>query len=82
MDRVLRWFIKIWVGIAILVNVMAITGMFMKSGFWGGISQVQDTYSPFNLINWIMELALLSPALLALWWLERRKNAYSSNDKR
>jgi hypothetical protein len=73
MNKVLQWFIGIWIVFAVLVNVVSIAGMFMHDGFWGGLGRMQDTYSPFNIFNWIMEVVLLSPALLAAWWLEQRK---------
>lgn len=73
MNKALHWFIRIWIAMVILVNVAAIAGMFLSDGFWGGLGRVQDTYSPFNIINWIMEVVLLAPALLAAWWLEKRK---------
>jgi hypothetical protein len=74
MNVFLKWFINIWIGIAILVNLVSMAGMFMHDGFWGGLGRVQETYSPFNIVNWIMEVVLLSPALLAAWLLERRKS--------
>lgn len=73
MNTFLKWFIGLWVTVAIGINVVAIVGMFMHDGFWGGLGRVQHTYSPFNIFNWIMEVVLLSPALAAAWWLERRK---------
>lgn len=77
MNKALQWFIGIWVTLAVLVNVVAIAGMSLHDGFWGGLSRLQDTYSPFNIFNWIMEVVLLSPSLLAAWWLERRKQLQS-----
>lgn len=74
MNVFLKWFVNIWIGIAVLVNLVSIAGMFMHDGFWGGLGRVQHTYSPFNIVNWIMEVVLLSPALLAAWLLERRKS--------
>ncbi len=73
MNRALQWFIGIWGGMVLLVNVAAVAGMFAQDGFWDGLSHVQDTYSPFNILNWVFELVLLSPALVAAWWLDRRK---------
>lgn len=75
MNKALRWFIQLWIGIVILVNLAAIAGMLLHDGFWDGLSRVQDIYSPFNIFNWIMEVLLLSPALLAAWWLDRRKHS-------
>lgn len=76
-DRALRWFIGIWVGLVLLLNVIAVAGIFLVSGFWEGVARVQDTYSPFNIINWVVEVVLLSPALVTAWWLERRKSKQS-----
>lgn len=72
MNKALQWFIRIWVSVVFLVNAAAIAGMFMHDGFWGGLSRMQDTYSPFNIFNWIMEVLLLSPALFAAWWFAKR----------
>ncbi|MER8422456.1 hypothetical protein [Mesorhizobium sp. M1403] len=74
MDKTLTWFIRIWIALALGVNVVAISGMFMANGFWGGLTHVQDTYSPYNIINYVMEVVLLSPALAAFWWQERRRS--------
>lgn len=81
MNKALQWFIGIWVGIAVGVNVVSIAGMFMHDGFWGGLGRVQDTYSPFNIFNWIMEVLLLTPALLAAWWLEKRKQRVTATSE-
>lgn len=75
MNKALRWFIQLWIGIFILVNLAAIAGTFLHDGFWGCLSRLQDIYSPFNIFNWIMEVLLLSPALLAARWLDRRKHS-------
>jgi hypothetical protein len=76
-DRALHWFIGIWVCLALFINILAVAGMFLASGFWDGLARVQDTYSPFNIGNFVMEIILLSPALIAAWWLERRKSKRS-----
>lgn len=74
MDKALTWFIRIWVALAILVNVIAIAGFIMGAPTIGeGWARVQDIYSPFNVINYILELVLVSPALGAYFWRERRR---------
>jgi formate hydrogenlyase subunit 3/multisubunit Na+/H+ antiporter MnhD subunit len=60
--------------LALLVNVIAIAGMFMANGFWGGLAQFQDTFSPYNIINYLMEVVLIAPALLASWWQDKRRS--------
>jgi membrane protein implicated in regulation of membrane protease activity len=74
MDRALLWFVRIWIGIAIAINVIAVAGFFMSAqGFWDGWHKVAEIYSPFNLINWLAEVVLISPAVGAYAWLERRR---------
>lgn len=45
---------------------------------WVGVAidRVADLYSPFNLINWLMEVVLISPALGAYAWLEQRRKSH------
>jgi hypothetical protein len=74
MDRVLTWFIRGWVTLAVFLNIAAIIGLFIGAGsFWGGMSRVWDIYGPFNIINWASEIALLSPAIAADIWLKHRR---------
>lgn len=72
MDKALTIFIWIWAFIAVAVNVVAIAGFFVTAdSFWAGLGRVQDTYSPFNIFNWIAELILISPAIGAVIWRDR-----------
>lgn len=74
MDRALSWFVRGWVAIVIAVNVVAIVGLMIGAhGFWPGWQRVADIYSPFNVINWLMEVVLLLPAVGAYAWLQRRR---------
>jgi hypothetical protein len=73
-DRTLSWFVRVWVAIAIAVNVVAVAGLLTGAhGSWAGWQRVADVYSPFNPINWLMEVVLLSPALGSYVWLQRRR---------
>ena len=73
MNRALSWFIKIWVAFAILVNVFSMISSFIGNSFWEGLGRIADTYSPFNVINFVMEIILFSPAIGAYLWLEHRR---------
>jgi hypothetical protein len=74
MDRMLKWFIRGWMALAVGINIVAIIGFFVDAkSFWAGWQRVADTYGPFNLWNWLMELLLVSPALGAMVWLGRRQ---------
>lgn len=74
MDRALTIFGWAWTGLAFVVNIVAIVGLFLGAGdFWGGLARVQEVYSPFNFINYFLELALFAPAIAAFWWRDRRR---------
>jgi hypothetical protein len=72
MNKALHWFIRLWVGFVILLNVVAIAWFFFGYGFWGGLSSVANTFDPRNFGNYVTELILLSPALAASFWKNRR----------
>ena len=42
-DKVLTWFIRLWIALAVFVNVVSIGGLFMgASSFWNGWSRVTE----------------------------------------
>jgi uncharacterized membrane protein len=73
MDRALKIFIYIWAGLFVLANLVGIIGQFFLHGFSGGISYIQEIYSPFNVINYIVAAVTLSPAIGAYYWREKRR---------
>ena len=73
MDRVLTIFIYAWVGLFVLANLIGIIGQFYIHGFSGGVAYVQDIYNPFNIINVIISVVTLSPAIGAYVWREKRR---------
>ena len=73
MDRALIIFFYIWVGLFVLANLVGIIGQFYLHGFGGGISYIQEIYSPFNVINYIVTVVALSPAIGAYFWREKRR---------
>jgi hypothetical protein len=76
MDKALTWFINCWVALVVLANVAAVVGFFVVAAtFWDGWKRVTETYSPFNVANFIMEVVSLSPALGAMYWRDRRRAA-------
>ena len=60
MGFVLKWFIRIWVSLCILLNVawIAIYGMATPS-FWAVIDYIQQMYSPFNVVTHVTCLIFL-----------------------
>jgi hypothetical protein len=80
MDTTLTTFIWVWLSLILLINIFAIAGFFVGAdSVWAGIQKVQETYSPFNVINWLVELVTLSPAIGAYVWRERRRNRPQTN---
>jgi hypothetical protein len=74
-NKTLEMFVKIWTGFAILINLIAIIGLFIGAGgFWAGLASVREIYSPFNVINYFFEVILISPALGAHYWLRKRQS--------
>lgn len=74
MDRILTWFIRCWIAIAVLVNIIAVAGIFFAAhSFSAGLSRLGDIYGPMNPFNWFAELVLVAPAIGAFAWLQRRQ---------
>lgn len=81
MNTFLEWFAKIWLGLVLLLNLLGIVGTAISTqSFWETVSYIQYTYSPFNIINYLLILALVSPALGALYWLDKRRKSIKDNE--
>jgi hypothetical protein len=72
MDRALTIFMYLWGGLILLANVLGIVAQFGLHGFGGGMFCVQEIYSPFNVTNYGVTLVMLSPAIGAYFWREKR----------
>ncbi len=73
MDRALTWFIRIWVGLVILFNLVSIVAIFVLApSFWDGLSRLWEIFSPYNLKNYFLEMLLFSPAIAAEVWRQKR----------
>lgn len=76
MEATLTWFIRIWVGLAVALNALAIIGIFLaEPTFWAGWARVAKTFNPFNVTNFAAEMLLLSPAFAAYAWREKRRKS-------
>lgn len=73
MDRALTIFMYIWAGSIVLANLAGIVGQFYLHGFGGGVSYIQEIYSPFNVVNYVVIVITLSPAIGAYYWREKRR---------
>lgn len=72
MDKILTWFMYLWIALALAINAIAVTGFFWAAhSFWAGWQQVAEVYGPYNVKNYIAELILILPAFGAFLWRER-----------
>ena len=77
MDRTLTSFIWVWVSLIILINVFGIAGILASADTsWQALQKIAEIYSPANVI---LELLVLSPAIGAYVWRERRRNSLRSH---
>lgn len=73
-DKMITWLINGWFTLVVLLNIVGIAGLFISArGFEAGIRLVQDVYNPLSLINWVAEIALISPALVLIYWRNRQR---------
>ena len=57
-------------------NLFGIVGLLIGAdSTWQALQKVKEIYSPFNVMNWLLELLILSPALVAYVWRERRRKS-------
>ena len=66
--RLLRWFGIAWLGlVALLVVISMVSMLVFADSLWQGIRQIQDTWSPFNVANFVVTVAIAAPGFGALW---------------
>ena len=76
MDTTLTSFIWVWITLILIVNLFGIVGLFIGAdSTWQALQKVKEIYGPFNVMNWLLELLILSPALVAYVWRERRRKS-------
>lgn len=73
-DRLLNWFIRIWIVLMIGVHVAMLMGVAMTSHslleVW---YRITIDFNPLSVGYYILEVVLWSPALVASAWLNKRK---------
>jgi hypothetical protein len=72
MVRFLKGFSRVWLGLAILVNVIALIGKVAAAdSFWSGLLGALAWVNPGNTSNFVTEVLLFSPAVGAYLLAER-----------
>lgn len=67
-NTALSWFGTFWIGLFIVLNLAALISLPAV----GGITKLEEIYSPLSLGTWIAEVLALSPGLIAILWKDRR----------
>jgi hypothetical protein len=70
-QKVLTVVIVLDVTAVILLNFAGCAGAIYTQGFWTGWGTIQEWYSPFNIVTHLLNLLLVSPALIAAWAKDR-----------
>ena len=81
----LHWFIKIWIAFIVLLVLISIFGTYTRTqSIPMTIEWLQYTFSPFNIVNFLVVLAFLSPVFIADKWKEKleAKKALEDLDKK
>ena len=78
MVKIIRISGYVLIGAACALILSGLYGIYIKEGFGG----VQQTLSPFNVINWLFTAATLAPGYGLIFFanrLEKRKNSKVQN---
>jgi hypothetical protein len=67
-NAALSWFGTIWIGLFTALNLVALISLPAV----GGITKLEEIYSPLNVGTWIAEVLALSPGVIAILWKDRR----------
>jgi hypothetical protein len=69
-EKGLSGFAHIWVGLVIGLNFLGVVGLLIaEPTLWAGVAKVGETYSPFNVWTWTVQVLAVLPGLFAFAWL-------------
>lgn len=72
LDKALTRFMNGWIVLVIVLNLIAILGL------WAGLLKVQNTRGLLNMLSYFAEIIALSPAFGAFLWREYRSRRRNS----
>jgi hypothetical protein len=79
-DKVLSWFIYAWLALALAIEAFDIVRLISNAPTWGsGLQAVQHKW--FGIQS-LADFALISPALGAYYWREKRRQRMQRHAKR
>jgi hypothetical protein len=74
LSRILLRFARFWSGLVVLVNLAVMLECFREVGATDGVLKIWDLYDPFGgsgISTFIVNIVVLSPALLCFWYAEK-----------
>ena len=79
MNKLLRMFVKVWLGLVAALTLMSFAGQILTApSVLEGILKIITSMDPFSLPNlWTTLFVLSAPAFAVHMWIERRSNAPS-----
>ena len=78
MDKFLKWFIRIWVALIILLALFGYIEFYIRhQSFWETVIYILGSFSPFDGKNLLGTIILFSPAIGAYYWrIKRTRSKY------
>lgn len=74
LDKILTWFIGTWMFLVFVLAMMSVAGLMLAApSIWAGLLEIRDELNPFNVKYYFTLILLLSPALLAMVWRDKRR---------
>jgi hypothetical protein len=58
----------------VALNLVGCVGTIAANGWAIGLSNIMSWYSPFNIANWLLNVVLLSPALICYWLMNKQNS--------
>jgi hypothetical protein len=59
--------------VGVIVIFISWIGIFIENGAWDGFKKMQELYSPFNILNYVLTVAVFSPAIVCYFLFEHLK---------
>jgi hypothetical protein len=71
LNKILEWFINIWLGLIVLLTAVDFIGIFMRAETTlSGLGEMWSEIWNYRLYTTILIFSV--PAMLAAWWLQKR----------
>lgn len=81
MNTFLKWFYRIWFGLVLSMLMLSAIGVYLSTAsLTDTLVWIQNTYSPFNILNYLVIAVIASPGIGAYLWREKRLEKQKYDD--